>query len=76
MHVLMVSLDTTVLTPAIGDARERHEAYAEQVGRISMVVCNRRGRAPLPDYRSRCLTARATESGSFFRLFTDLSTAI
>ena len=32
MHVLMVSLDTTVLTPTIADARERHDHVVGSLG--------------------------------------------
>jgi glycosyltransferase involved in cell wall biosynthesis len=71
MHVLMVSLSETMLTQTIGDTRPRHEAYAEQVGRISMAICNRRSGQPLPEYRSARVTARATESRGYLHYLSD-----
>lgn len=65
MHILMISLDTSILTKTIGDSRPRHEKYAEMFGRISLVVCNRRRRSPLPTYKSERVVARPTESRSF-----------
>jgi glycosyltransferase involved in cell wall biosynthesis len=71
MHVLMISLDTGLLTQKIGNTRARHEAYAAQVGKISIVVCNRRGPTLLPPYESDRVVARATESRSYFHYVLD-----
>ena len=71
MHVLMISLDTALLTHAITDSRTRHEAYAERIGRISMVICNRRSARPLSPYRSRLLVAEPTESRSYVHYLFD-----
>ena len=71
MHVLMISLDTAFLTQAITDSRSRHEAYAEQVGRISMVICNRRSIRALDAYRSPRLTATPTESRGYLQYLSD-----
>lgn len=71
MHVLMISLDTAFLTQAITDSRSRHERYAELVGKISMVVCNRRGAAPLTPYRSQRVAAIATESRGYLQYLSD-----
>jgi glycosyltransferase involved in cell wall biosynthesis len=62
MHVLMLSLDTSILTQHIGNSRPRHEFYAEQAGRVSLVVCNRRSKGRLEAYRSTRLTAHPTNS--------------
>jgi len=71
MHVLMISLDTAFLTQAITDSRPRHEAYAEQVGRISMVICNRRSARALEPYGSARLTATPTESRGYLQYLSD-----
>lgn len=71
MHVLMVSMDSFVLTESIGNSRARHEAYAEQAGRISMVVCNRRPATPLSPYRSEKLYAAPTNSRSYLHYLLD-----
>jgi glycosyltransferase involved in cell wall biosynthesis len=71
MHILMIGMDTALLTGQIGNSRARHEGYAAQVGRISMVVCNRRGPAPLPPYRTDRLEARPTESRSYAHYLLD-----
>jgi glycosyltransferase involved in cell wall biosynthesis len=71
MHVLMISLDTEFLTQAITDSRARHEAYAEQAGRISMVICNRRSGRALEPYQSPRLTATPTESRGYLRYLSD-----
>lgn len=71
MHVLMISLDTAFLTQAITDSRARHEAYAERVGRISMVICNQRSTRALEPYRSSRLTATPTESSALYQYLTD-----
>lgn len=62
MHTLMISLDTLVLTQAIGNSRVRHERYAELAGRVSMVICNRSGSQPLTPYERGALAAIPTES--------------
>ncbi len=71
MHVLMISLDTAFLTQAITDSRSRHEMYAEQVGRISMVICNRRSGRALEPYRSARVTATPTESRGYLQYLLD-----
>ena len=67
----MLSLSETMLTETIGDTRPRHEAYGEAVGRISMVICNRRSAQPLPAYRSAHVTAQATESRGYLHYLRD-----
>jgi glycosyltransferase involved in cell wall biosynthesis len=61
IHVLMISLDTALVTQPEGDARRRHLAYARRAGRLSIVVYTPPGvRAtisPLPE-----LTIRPTNS--------------
>src|SRR5215467_5420981 len=71
MHILMVSLDTSILTQTIGDSRARHESYAEMAGRISLVVCNRRGKSALPIYESEHVVARPTESRGYLNYLWD-----
>ena len=39
-HVLMISMDATLLTGAIGDSRARHIEYAQRAGSLDIVVCN------------------------------------
>ena len=38
IHVLMISLDTSLATQPESDARRRHLAYAERAGRLTIVV--------------------------------------
>ena len=38
IHVLMISLDTSLATQPESDARHRHLAYAERAGRLTIVV--------------------------------------
>lgn len=38
MHVLMISLDTSLVTQGEGDARKRHLEYAERAGRLTIVT--------------------------------------
>ncbi len=71
MHALMISMDTSILTQTISNSRERHDAYGEQLGRISMIVCNRRGTAPLPAYDSAHLAVRPTESRGYVQYLLD-----
>ncbi len=40
-HVLMISMDATLLTGAIGDSRARHAEYARRAGSLDIVVCTR-----------------------------------
>ncbi len=47
MNVLMISMDATLLSGAIGDARTRHEEYARRVGSLSIVVCSTAQLKPL-----------------------------
>ena len=71
MHVLMLSMDSSVLTESIGNSRTRHETYAAQVGRISMVVCNRAKRTALTPYASERLFAAPTNSHGYFNYLLD-----
>ncbi|MFN8421281.1 MAG: glycosyltransferase family 4 protein [Anaerolineae bacterium] len=71
MHVLMISLDATILNEQIGNSRPRHEFYAQQAGRISMVVCNRRSGKRLAAYCSERVTAIPTNSASYFHYLLD-----
>jgi glycosyltransferase involved in cell wall biosynthesis len=70
MHVLMVGTDTTLMTKQIGNSRARHEGFAEQVGRISVVVCNCR-MANLEPYHSERLHVRPTQSRSYAHYLID-----
>lgn len=38
MHVLMISLDSTLATNPNGDSRARHLAYAERAGQLTVIV--------------------------------------
>src|SRR5882724_3550967 len=71
MHVLMLSMDRSVLTDTIGNSRTRHESYAAQVGQISMVVCNQGNDHPLSPYRSERLFAQPTNSRGYFNYLLD-----
>jgi glycosyltransferase involved in cell wall biosynthesis len=71
MHVLMLSLDTSILTQQIGNSRARHEFYAQQVGRISMVVCNRRRQGRQMAYVSARVNAQPTNSRSYLHYVLD-----
>lgn len=42
MHLLMLSLDSSILTQEIGDSRQRHLEYARRAGHISMIICSTR----------------------------------
>jgi glycosyltransferase involved in cell wall biosynthesis len=77
LHVLMVSMDTAILSQRIGDTRRRHALYAEQIGRISMAVLNRRRVAALQPYRSDNVVAVPTNSRSYLHYLPDgLRTAL
>lgn len=72
MHILMIGMDTSILTQAIGNARARHEIYAQQAGRISMVICNRRANgSALQSYESAYVSARPTQSRSYIHYLID-----
>src|SRR5258705_9494467 len=71
MHVLMISLDAATLTQQIGNSRLRHQAYADRIGRVSMVICNRKKANALPPYESANLTARPTNSATYFQYLLD-----
>lgn len=71
MHVLMLSLDTSILTQQIGNSRARHEFYAQQVGRISMVICNRRQQGQQRAYVSARVNAQPTNSRSYLHYIFD-----
>src|SRR5579871_5468932 len=62
MHILMISMDTSLLTDAIGNSRARHEAYAQQAGRLSMVICAKAGSPRLAEYKAAQFTAYPTNS--------------
>ncbi|MEP7287236.1 MAG: glycosyltransferase family 4 protein [Chloroflexota bacterium] len=70
MHVLMISMDTSILTQQIGNSRVRHEAYAAQVGRVSVVICNRRS-SDIVDLASNELYAYPTQSRSYLHYLLD-----
>ncbi len=38
IHVLMISLDTSIATQPEGDARRRHAAYAQRAGALTLIV--------------------------------------
>src|SRR5260221_3330755 len=71
MHVLMISMDTAVLTQQIGNSRLRHHTYADRIGRVSMVVCNRRRTGSLSAYTTSNLIARPTNSGTYLHYLLD-----
>ncbi len=62
-HVLMISLDTSLATQPDSDARRRHLAYAERVGRLSIVVYTPHG-VGAAVHPSRELTILPTNSRS------------
>ncbi len=64
MHVLMISLDTAILTQSIGDARQRHIDYAARAGHITTIVCSRRVEGLRRAELSPHLTAIPTNSRS------------
>lgn len=70
MHVLMLSMDTSILTQNIGNSRERHALYAEQAGLLTMVICNRRSPA-LGAYQSDRVIAYPTHSRSYLHYLWD-----
>jgi glycosyltransferase involved in cell wall biosynthesis len=70
MNVLMISMDTALLTQQIGNSRARHQAYADEVGRVSIVVCNRRKPA-LSSYSSSNLTVQPTNSATYLNYLFD-----
>ena len=69
MHVLMISMDTSLLTQRIGNTRARHEIYAEQSGRLSVVVCNRG--TDLAAYDSSTLHVVPTQSRGYLNYLLD-----
>lgn len=62
MNILMISMDDSILTGAIGDARARHEDYARRFGRIQMVVCNTVRKKPLQALDTELLSIVPTNS--------------
>ncbi|MHB8628605.1 MAG: glycosyltransferase family 4 protein [Aggregatilineales bacterium] len=60
-HVLMISMDATLLTGAIGDSRVRHAGYARRAGRLDIVVC---ARGVFEPFEAGELRIRSTESRS------------
>jgi glycosyltransferase involved in cell wall biosynthesis len=72
MHVLMISLDTTLLSQSIGNARQRHIHYAELLGGdLSIVVCNRRGREHLQPFLGGHLAVQPTNSRTYLHYLVD-----
>jgi glycosyltransferase involved in cell wall biosynthesis len=71
MHVLMISLDAATLTQQIGNSRLRHQHYADHIGRVSMVICNRKKAARLDSYEGANLIARPTNSSTYFQYLLD-----
>lgn len=63
MNILMISMDETILTGAIGDSRTRHEEYARRFGTIQMALCNTSKLQPLHTER---LHIQPTNSRSRF----------
>src|SRR4051794_36287184 len=66
----MISMDTALLTETIGNSRERHEAYAAEIGQISMVICNRRSPSIFP-YKTAALAGQPTQSNSYLGYLRD-----
>ncbi len=60
-HVLMISMDVTLLTGAIGDSRARHAEYARRAGGLDIVVC---ARGTFEPFEAGELRIRATGSRS------------
>lgn len=69
MHVLMISMDTSLLTQKIGNARARHEIYGAQAGRLSVVVCNRG--SDVVGYQSPTVHTTPTRSRSYVHYLLD-----
>jgi glycosyltransferase involved in cell wall biosynthesis len=61
MHVLMISLDSSLLTDAHGNARARHLDYAARCGKLTIIVRTRGGSAA-PVQASSALTLIPTAS--------------
>ncbi len=66
----MIGMDTALLTEEIGNARARHEAYAADVGRISLVICNHWNERVRP-YQSAYVAACPTQSRSYLHYLID-----
>ncbi|MCC7446417.1 MAG: glycosyltransferase family 4 protein [Anaerolineae bacterium] len=66
----MISMDTALLTEEIGNARARHESYAADVGRISLVICNHNSDRVRP-YQSAYVAACPTQSRSYLHYLID-----
>ncbi|MCC7209291.1 MAG: glycosyltransferase family 4 protein [Anaerolineae bacterium] len=76
MHVLILSLDTSLLTQTTGNARQRHESYASLLGgHLSVIVCNRRGPAPLEPLRAYRFQALPTNSRGYLTYLPDAARA-
>jgi len=60
-HVLMISMDATLLTGVIGDSRARHAEYARRAGGLDVVVC---ARGHLDPVDAGALRMRSTHSRS------------
>jgi glycosyltransferase involved in cell wall biosynthesis len=61
MHVLMISLDSSLMTDAHGNARARHLDYATRCGKLTIIVRTRGGSAA-PVQASSALTLIPTAS--------------
>lgn len=72
MHMLMISLDTTLLSQSIGNACQRHIHYAEMLGGdLSIIVCNRRDREQLGAFRDDHLAVEPTQSRTYLHYLSD-----
>lgn len=60
-RVLMISMDATLLTGAIGNSRARHVEYARRAGALDVVVCST---APLDPLETGALRVLPTHSRS------------
>lgn len=71
MNVLMISLDTALLTGTIGSARVRHERYAQRVGQLRIVICNRRSQGMLLPSPTQQLAIQPTNSRGYLSYLQD-----
>lgn len=62
MHILMLSLDTTLLTEPEGNARARHLAYAAHCGRLTIIVRSTSSAPPATVQASDALTLLPSRS--------------
>ncbi len=71
IHLLMLSLDGTMLAQDIGDARRRHIDYAARLGHITMIIYTPRTAAYRPMTLAPNLTAVPTGSRSRYTFLWD-----